>query len=154
MFLKITLVTIIGGLMVAADYLFNCFYARDRKIPRGKTCHDHTPSSYRPFYYLKGAKEKQTLKGLLMQPFYLSPLACLGYGSRWNNLYPPDRQHLRRTCNGSGKAIQDGARYASLGAAGLDFMMGHPAMILTWGLSFLKIRRPGNPGLFCGDGTG
>lgn len=147
-FLKISLITTLGGLILAASLSSTTFMLNIDSFSGVKAVLIVPPIACLALYYLKGSKTRQTIKDLLMQNLYMWQVILLGIIGAIGAIY------LIRSGNTPDVSASDSELQARVVLEKImfvrprfkEFMMGHPAMILTWGLSYLH--QYGGLGLF------
>lgn len=139
MFLKITLVTITGALMLAALFSSTDYMLAVDQVRGIKLILFIPPLLVLPIYYMKGTNTRQTLKQILSTPLYLWQVAVLGIlgavglllavrsGNAAGDLASTEERQLRVLME---QILWVRPRFK-------DFALGNPALVITWALSFM-----------------
>jgi len=139
MYLKISLVTILGGLMLAALFSSTSYMLSVDLVRGVKILLMLPPLLILLLYYMKGTGQRQSLKELLKAPLYLWQVAILGIMGAAGMLF------MARSGNTSDFAASSSERQLRVALEHLmwvrprlkDFVLGHPSLLIVWALSYL-----------------
>jgi hypothetical protein len=148
MFLKISLITILGALMLSALFSSTQFMLAIDRVKGVKAILFAPPVICFVLYYLKGTKSRQTLNEILAAPIYMWQGIAAGFLGLVAAVY------MIRSGNADESLTSGTERQLRVMMEELfwvrprfkDFMIGHPAMIITWAMTAMNVF--GGLGLF------
>jgi hypothetical protein len=138
--LRITSISVLGGLMMAAAMSSTTFMLSIDKFRGVKAVLILIPALVFLFYYLKGSDRRNTLPGLLSQPLYIWHVVMLGLAGAVGLVY------VLRSGNTPGAIVAGEEQELRTALEQLlwvrprfkEFLLGHPALMLTWAMSYLR----------------
>lgn len=137
MLLKISLVTILGGLMLAALFSSTSFMLGVDRVKGIKVLLFLPPIITAALYYIKGTDKRQKMESILKTPLYLWQVVVLGIMGVLGIVY------IMRSGNTGDAITTDFERQIRVAMEQTmwvrprfkDFVLGHPALMITWALS-------------------
>lgn len=139
MFLKISLITILGGLMLGALFSSTQFMLSVDIVRGVKVLLFLPPLLCVLIYYIRGSDRRQTFAALMKTPLYIWQVVVLGILGVLGLVY------MMRSGNVNNAMASSSERQLRVMMEELmwvrprfkDFMIGHPALILTWARSYM-----------------
>jgi hypothetical protein len=136
----ITLITITGGLIIAGLFASTSYMLSIDQFRGVKLIIALPPVLTVLLYYLKFKKEGSTLREMFTQPIYIWQVVVLGILGVIGAIY------LMRSGNTPQVSSEQETQFRVILENLLwvrprfkTFLLGHPAMILTWAVSFMRI---------------
>ncbi|MCD4785810.1 MAG: DUF5693 family protein [Candidatus Eremiobacteraeota bacterium] len=139
MFLKISLITILGGLMLGALFSSTQFMLSVDVVRGVKVLLFLPPILCVLIYYIRGSNRRQTFTALMKTPLYIWQVVVLGILGALGLVY------MMRSGNVNSTMASSSERQLRVMMEELmwvrprfkDFMIGHPALILVWARSYM-----------------
>jgi len=138
-FLKITTISILGGLMMGAAMASTSFMLSIDKFSGVKAALILPLLIILLIYYLKGSDKRQSFKDLMMNHLYIWQIILMGimFAAGWI--------YIVRSGNAPPSAVSGGERSLRIVLEKLmwvrprfkEFLIGHPALMLTWAMSYM-----------------
>jgi len=139
MFLKISLISILGGLMLGALFSSTEFMLSVDIVRGVKVLLFLPPLLCVLIYYIRGSDRRQTFTELMKTPLYIWQVVVLGILGLLGIVY------MMRSGNVNDSVASSSERQLRVMMEELmwvrprfkDFVLGHPALILTWARSYM-----------------
>lgn len=139
MMLKVSLITILGGLMLAALFSSTSFMLGVDRVKGVKALLFLPPIITAVLYYIKGTDKRQKIESMLKTPLYLWQVAVLGIMGALGIVY------MMRSGNAGEAITTDFERQLRVAMEQImwvrprfkDFILGHPSMMITWALAYM-----------------
>ncbi|MCE1249076.1 MAG: DUF5693 family protein [Firmicutes bacterium] len=141
MFLKISMITMLGALILAALFSSTEFMLAIDRVKGVKAILFAPPVICFVLYYLRGSANRQSLKDILSSPIYMwqgiaaaflgliAAIVAIRSGNADESLASNSERQLRVLME---QLFWVRPRFK-------DFMLGHPAMIITWALTAMNV---------------
>ena len=139
MLMKITLVTILGGLILSALFSSTSFMLGVDRVRGVKVLLFLPPIIIAALYYIKGTNKRETIEAILKTPLYLWQVAVMGFLGVLGLVF------MMRSGNSSDALTTGSERQLRVALEQLlwvrprfkDFVLGHPSLMITWALSYM-----------------